>query len=176
MKHFSFSFLLVVACGVVLYGCSDKAGPRNQLTPPEEMESMVSSLPDYHYYDSVQMGAHLYTYDVLRQATDSLPHVTDEMGDEARDNTIRLLLTRDGRTYFGHTFTKQTFQSSLDEEFYKRSILDGIRFIGAEAGKGITFIFAVSEPNSDMTVPFSLTVADDGSFSFVKTEMMDMEE
>ncbi len=138
------------------------------------MEERVYSLPDYHCSDSVRVGGNLYTYDILRRACDSLPKVEDELGVSV-DNTIRLTLTRNGHTYYSQTFTKRMFQSSIDATFYGRSILDGIRYTGGEAGKGLTFSVAVSEPNSDMTIPFALTVADNGGVSFVKEEVMDVE-
>lgn len=170
------NLFLSILCLLVVAGCEEKKSTQVKLTAPDEVESQVQQMPEFHRFDSVKVGSRLYTYDILRQPTDSLPLVKDEMGDEAKDNTIRLILTRDGHTYFGHTFTKQTFQSSIEEDFYARSILDGIRFVEAEAGRGLTFFFSVSEPGTDMTLPFSLTVSDDGSFSFVKTEVMDMEE
>ena len=138
-------------------------------------EPQVQALREYHHEDTLRVGRHLYAYDILRQPCDSLPSVRDDMGEEYRDNTIRLKLRRDGEPYFVYTFTKQTFRSSLDPGFYAHSILDGLRFMREEPGKGLVFTFSVSYPNSDMSIPFSLTVADNGTYSFVRDDVMDVE-
>jgi len=174
MKQILFP-VIVFYCAFFCVGCRQSSSDKTKFSTPEKVEASVFRMPDYHRFDSVTVGTTLYTYDILRLASDSLPSVTYENGEEAKDNTIRLILTRNGRTYFGHTFTKSTFSSALDEDFYSRSILDGIRFVSAEAGRGLTFFFSVSEPNSDMTVPFSLTVGDDGAYTFERTEIMDLE-
>ncbi len=160
---------------LALAGCGKTKEEKDETAPSAGIgEERVYALPDYHCHDSARVGSSLYTYDIVRHASDSLPMVEDELGASA-DNTIRLTLTRNGREYCCLTLTKAMFRHSMDEAFYGRSILDGIRFASAEAGKGLTFSVSVSEPDSDMSIPFALTVADDGSVSFVKEEIMDVE-
>ena len=93
-----------------------------------------------------------------------------------KDNTIRLTLRRNGSVYFDKTFTKATFAQSIDKDFYNNAILDGIRFLRVEPGQGLIFSFAVSYPDSDMSVPFLMTISDAGAFSFIKDENLDHEE
>ena len=155
--------------------CTNKKSEKDGWVAPEH-ESVTRQMPDLQLTDSVRGGGHLYVYDILRVPCDSLPMVKDDMDDFYRDNTIRLTLHRDGAVYFDKTFTKATFASSISKDFYENAILDGIRFLKVEAGQGLVFSFAVSYPESDMSVPFLMTITDTGSFSFVKDENLDREE
>lgn len=165
----AFPLLLAVA------SCNGKQEQGGQESQRVSEEPQVQAMPKYHHADTVRMGGHVYTYDILRQSCDSLPRVKDDMGDDHYDNTIRLQLMRDGEPYFTHTFTKQMFRSTIEAEFYAHSILDGLRFMREEKGKGLVFTFSVSYPNSDMSIPFSLMVADNGTYSFERDDVMDVE-
>lgn len=160
--------LLASACG------KDKKADDTWVAP--QHETVVRQMADYHLTDSITLGDHCYRYDITRVASDSLAKVRDDMDDLFSDNTIQLTLWRDGRAYFDHTFTKGTFASAIDDTFYRSAILDGIRFLRAEPGRGLTFSFAVSYPESDMSMPFLLTITDQGTFSFVKDDTLDVEE
>ncbi len=159
---------------LLLVGCHKDKEETQTEREGTEAEEQIYSMPDYRSHEEVKMGGRVYAYNIERTASDSLPLVKDELGG-AKDNVVRLRLSRDGHTYYNRTLTKELFRSSMDENFYEHSILDGIRFVRAEAGRGLVFSLSVSEPGSDMTVPFSMTVADDGSVSFAKEEIMDVE-
>lgn len=161
---------------LMLASCNGNKSNNTDAWVAENHEPVLRQLPDYYLEDSATVGGHLYTYEITREPSDSLPRVQDDMGDLYADNIICLTLRRDGNMYFKKRFTKATFASSIEENFYKNAILDGIRFIRGEAGQGLTFSFAVSYPDSDMSMPFLLTVTDGGSFSFVKNDNLDMME
>ena len=166
--QFTFYLLLLAACG-------NKSDKQDVWVAPEH-EAVTRQIPELEVTDSVRMGGHQYVYDILRTPCDSLPKVKDDMEDFYLDNTIRLTLRRDGAVYFDRTFTKSTFAASIGNDFYQNAILDGIRFLRAEPGQGLIFSFAVSYPDSDMSVPFIMTITDAGSFSFIKDENLDREE
>ncbi len=167
-------WVVAVVAALPLVGCHrDKEAAQTE-REGMETEEQIYSMPDYRSHEEVTLGGRVYAYNIERTASDSLPLVKDELGG-AKDNVVRLTLSRDGRTYYHSTLTKELFRSSMDENFYEHSILDGIRFVRAEAGRGLVFSLSVSEPGSDMTVPFSMTVADDGTVSFAKEEIMDVE-
>ena len=170
--RFAAPSLLVI---LLLSACGNKEQKSDAWEAPEH-EVVTRQLPDLALTDSVKNAGRTYVYSILRTPSDSLPQVTDDMDDKYKDNTIRLTLRRDGNEYFNKTFTKATFAQSIDKEFYSNAILDGIRFIRVEPGQGLVFSFAVSYPDSDMSVPFLMTIADNGSFTFVKDENLDHEE
>lgn len=158
-----------------LSACGNKEQKSDAWEAPEH-EVVTRQLPDLKLTDSIKNGGHTYVYSILRTPSDSLPSVEDDLEDRFKDNTIRLTLRRDGKEYFDKTFTKSTFAPSIEKDFFCNSILDGIRFIRVEPGQGLVFSFAVSYPDSDMSVPFLMTIADNGSFTYVKDENLDHEE
>ncbi len=173
MRHLRIVGILLAVGLLAACGNKNKDGEYDR---PEQHEVQVIKMPDYRLTDSVSMGGHRYVYEITRKANDSLAMVRDEMDDLHADNVIRLTILRDGKPFFGRSFTKKTFEEELEDEFLKNSILDGIRFLDAEAGKGLTFSLSVSYPDSDMSVPFDLTVSPTGVFTYVKAELLDVEE
>lgn len=167
----SFSHFLIFS----LTSCGGNKKDKDAWVAPEH-EVVTRSMPTLSLTDSLKTGGHKYVYTILREASDSLPKVKDDMEDLYMDNTIRLTIKRDGTKYFNKEFTKETFIKSIDKSFYQGAILDGIRFMNYEAGQGLVFSFAVSYPDSDMSVPFLMTISDNGSFTFVKNENLDHEE
>lgn len=158
--------LLLLSCG----GNNDKRDDAGDAS--QGVEAGVHQLPRYTRKDSLKVGAHVFTYEILREASDSLPPAHDDQLGDTRDNIIRLRIGRDGQQLFQRTFTKAFFRSSMGDAFYKRSILDGISFRGADAARGLTFVFSVSEPDSDVSMPFAVTVSPDGAVS-VQQETLD---
>lgn len=174
MKSMKLWMVLAVSA-MVLASCGNRNKNQDGWVAPEH-EVVTRQMPDLQLTDSVRMGGKQYVYDILRTPSDSLDKVKDDMEDLYLDNTIRLTIRRDGAVFFDRTFTKATFAASIDKSFYQNAILDGIRFIKAEPGQGLIFSFAVSYPDSDMSVPFLMTIADGGSYTFVKDENLDHEE
>ncbi len=168
--------MLVAACAVVvLFSCKKGKEEATPVVYPDVvLEDGVYTMPSYHVSDADTVGSDIYAYDIVREANDSLPMVTNDWG-TTKDNEITLTLMRNGHKYYSHTFTKRMFQSSIDTSFYAHSILDGIRFLRNEKGQGMVFSLAVSEPNSDMGVAFAVTVSDDGNVSFAKEDIMDVD-
>ena len=172
-KNFYFYFLLLTS--LLLFSCGSKEKKQDVWVAPEH-EVVTRQMPELELTDSVESSGHMYVYNILRTPCDSLDKVKDDMDDLYFDNTIRLTLHRDGAVYFDRTFTKATFAQSIDKGFYENAILDGIRFLRAEPGQGLVFSFAVSYPDSDMSVPFIMTITNQGTYSFVKDENLDHEE
>lgn len=168
---------LMVLSAAMLSGCGAKGDKNQQETdnPNEQYEPKVRQMPDYHVTDTATAGGHIYTYDITRQCSEQLPKVKDN-DDLFADNTIHLVIHCDGDLLFDKIFTKEVFAESMEPDFLQNSILDGIRFVKAEPGQGLTFSFTVSYPDSDMSVPFLVTVDAGGNFSFVKDNNLEMEE
>ncbi len=164
--------ILFLAPAMLLLSCGGKQQAQAPETETVVVEQKVSELPLYELTDTVALGNCVYTYDIVRQASKSLPVAHDEQFGDTRDNTIALTIWADGNKLFEQTFTKTYFRSHIEEDFYPRAILDGISFREAQTGKGLTFMFSVSEPDSDMTIPFAVTISPDGQVS-VEREQLD---
>ena len=99
---------------------------------------------------------------VSRTPDESLPHVTNEMGDTYMDNKIVLRLTRGGESVFNKTFTKNDFSSVVDADFLAKSVLEGI-----------VYDASVCYPQTDLYVPLSITITADGKMSIQKVDMLE---
>ncbi len=149
-----------------LLSCHRAQAPVETTLDTMRVEMGERQLPVLQFTDTVRLSGHTYVYSVLRQPVDSLPPAHDDMFGDTRDNTLQLTILRDGEDFYSHLFSKSFFRSSIPDDFASRSILDGIIFQGAEPGQGLTFVLSVSEPDSDQTLPFAVTIAPDGSSSF----------
>ena len=113
---------------------------------------------------------------VERIPDEKLPHVKSDMGVFV-DNVIKVRITQEsGKSLFEKTFTKNDFASYLPEKFLKSSVLEGLVFddVRTEEKKEITLAASVSYPMTDLYVPFTLVVTQNGKLSISKDE--DIEE
>ncbi len=179
MKNIKRNMTLVTAVAIMIIlavsSCKKTEQKQEAWVMPEH-EVVTREMPLLELTDSVKVDDNTYIYEIRREATDSLPKVKDDMDDLYRDNTIRLNITRNGQRMFSRTFTKEDFAASLERSFKENAILDGIRFLHVENGIGLVFAMTVSYPDSDMSVPFLVTITNQGTFSFVKDENLDREE
>ena len=100
--------------------------------------------------------------------------VKSEMG-VFLDNQIKVKITRDnGTALFEKTFTKKDFAAHLTEKYLKASVLEGLVFDDVRTPKKneITLAASVSYPMTDLYVPFTLVVTQDGKLSVSKDESM----
>ncbi len=152
MKRF-----LIIGLGLVfLASCNPQKTEQRGSDQTDQDNDGVWELPNY--------GSHKVVFTITSQPDEELPEVVDEDGVKYRDNRFNLLIVKDGRTLFEHSFTKADFKSKLSEDFQKYGIMDGLRYNHAEEGK-LYFNTCVSFPDSDMSCPFILTIGPDGSYT-----------
>ena len=154
---FSYALIFFTSCG-------PQKVEKQETDQTEQTGDGIRRLPNYAYTDSLMQGSHKVVFTITSQPDEELPEVVDEDGVKYRDNRFNLLIVKDGRTLFEHSFTKADFKSQLPEEFQKFGIMDGLRFNHAEEGK-LYFNTCVSFPDSDMSCPFLLTIGPDGSYT-----------
>lgn len=109
---------------------------------------------------------------VERTPDEKLPHVKSDMGLFV-DNIIKVRITQsNGTSLFEKTFTKNDFASYLPEKYLKRSVLEGLVFddVRTAEKKEITLAASVSYPMTDLYVPFTLVVTQNGKLSISKDE------
>ena len=109
---------------------------------------------------------------VSRTPDESLPHVSNEMGDTYVDNKIVLRITRGSENVLNKTFTKNDFSSVVDAKFLSKSILEGIVY-DKTTPEGIVYAASVCYPQTDLYVPLSITVTADGKMSIKKVDMLE---
>lgn len=168
--------LLAAAVGATLclYGCHSRTQETETWGQYEKPDTVngIQQMKDYHYSAEVKDRDRTYTYDIVREASDSLPVVNNGSGAQFSDNRIRLRINRNGTEMFNHEFTKNQFASMLDKEFLAHSILEGMAF-DCVTPDGLRFSISISYPESDIYIPFSVLVAPDGTYRVAREEILD---
>ena len=111
---------------------------------------------------------------IVRAPSDELPHVKSDMGLFA-DNTIHVKIIREnGSVLLEKIFTKKDFAGHLTEKYLTHSVLEGLVFDDVRTAEKneITLAASVSYPMTDLYIPFTLVVSQNGSLSISKDEDM----
>lgn len=174
MKKTFFYFLLAL---LTLNACTGKSSTTEQTsthseyTTDEEKGDGIQRMHEYNYSDEIVVDGKTYTYTIHREASDSLPLVTDDDGTRFADNIYTLqLVSNTGETTQFH-FTKRNFMSYLSPEFQRKGILDGM--MCDKSMPGLRFAVSVSMPQSDMFEPLLLSIDPKGGMSIVRDERSD---
>lgn len=177
MKTHLFSLAILFLVAFSLSSCKQNRTQEepSQTLQNEPQKNIIHSMPQYDFADTVHVGSHTYRYSIHREVDKSLPVVADDMGERYHDNVYQLTITRSGTQIFSQRYTKSVFADRLSRDFRKYGILDGFRFRKAENGL-LYFSVCVSYPESDMSAPFVLAVAPDGSSSIHVDESLDGED
>ena len=156
---------LILAVGLmIVVGCKDKkADNSNIITTDYEAPKPTAPISMTNQTDAQDVawvdGRH-YTVKIMRHAVDSLPMVSNANGQKYVDNVIRVEVARaDSSLFYSHTFTKLSFASWLNGEYREKAILQGMRFLEADAS-ALSFIAWLNNPDAgdDEAVELKLTL------------------
>lgn len=157
--------MILAVLTIALAACKGNKGKKTiELLPAMEQDTVTHSMAACDFNDSLRAWNSHVTFIIHREPCNSLPVVIDQYGTKFRDNLFELTIEKDGKPFLKRQFTKKDFASLITEEFRKHGMFDGFRCIGYEDGL-LTFGTCVSYPESDMTQPFLVKVAQDGSIS-----------
>lgn len=168
-----YTLFIIASSLCLLAGC--KSAEKQET---EVVEDQISLGPQrhvmerYHLRDSIEGTSIVFT--IHREADSTLAVVKDEFGDTYVDNYYQLTISKGGAEFFSHRFTKQSF-SNLSDGLRSATIFDGFRYVGREDGK-IQFSVCLSEPDSDLSVPYLLSVGPDGSYTISPDNTPDLDE
>jgi hypothetical protein len=75
---------------------------------------------------------------------------------------------------FSKVFTKHTFASHITPSYLPRSVLEGVVFDDVKTAENneITLAASVSYPMTDMYIPFTIVISQEGRMSLSKDEDM----
>lgn len=124
----------------------------------------------------IESGGRNYTLFVERAPSDSLPRVHTDMGTFA-DNRILVRITREGgKRIFNKVFTKSSFATYVNEKNLRSFVLEGV-VIDEEKTKAsrgnIMLASSIGYPQTDLYIPFIITVTPEGKMSIAKNEDLD---
>ena len=117
----------------------------------------------------------VWTFESNMTSAKMLSEFSEQIKTKFVDNQIKVKITRDnGTTLLEKTFTKKDFAAHLSEKYLKASVLEGLVFddVRTAEKKEITLAASVSYPMTDLYVPFTLVVTQDGKLSISKDESM----
>lgn len=176
MRKLIYGLLLPLA--VAITACGGKKGASTNESALATMDSVdahgLQRMQTSKRETDVKFGGKDYHSMVSRTPDESLPHVTNEMGDTYVDNKIVLRLTRGNEKVFDKTFTKNDFSSVVEAKFLSNSVLEGIVY-DKTTPQGIVYAASVCYPQTDLYMPLSITIAADGKMRIKKVDMLEDE-
>ena len=174
MKKLIYLLLLPLALAVV--ACGGKNGSSNKESVLARQDSVdangLQRMQSSKSETDIKFKGRDYHSLVSRTPDESLPHVSNDMGDTYVDNKIVLRITRGSENVLNKTFTKNDFSSVVDAKFLSKSILEGIVY-DKTTPEGIVYAASVCYPQTDLYVPLSITVTADGKMSIKKVDMLE---
>ena len=170
-------YILLALFLLTLASCSQnkKKDPDNYIVESIQKDVVSTAIQELQVISaSSQADFKGRTYDmkVVRRPDSTLPVVTDVQGQKYYDNTITLEVSTGGKLFVNKIFNKNTFASYLEPEFVQHAILEGLVF-DKVTDYGLMFAASVSYPESDLYVPFHVTVLPNGALSIDKADLMD---
>ena len=172
--------VIVALAFVFLTGCkSEKKDAQEQAKQIFQIESVdqktgVQRMQVSRIHQDITCKGKTFKLSVERTPNEELPQVKSDMGVFV-DNQIKVRITREnGTSLLERTFTKKDFAAHLSEKYLKASVLEGLVFddVRTTEKKEITLAASVSYPMTDLYVPFTLVVTQDGKLSISKDESM----
>lgn len=175
MKKIHFLVMLAVA-GMVLAACGEKKKSDNIIAEKVVVESGPKApieMQEYTDERNVEWIGRSYHVAIHRHASDSLPMVKDETGQEFVDNVFTLAVTRsDGSMFFSRKFTKAALTHYLDENYRKAGVFEGLVFDKVD-GDNLVFAASVGLPQTDEYIPLVITLSRMGDLSIKRDTQMD---
>ena len=163
---------------LVLVSCNNRTSKRDpdnyvvESIKEDVISNEIHQLQTISSSSSADFKGSTYDMKVVRRPDNTLPVVTDAQGQKYYDNTITLEISTGGKLFVNKIFNKNTFASYLDSEFIQHAILEGLVF-DKVTDYGLMFAASVSYPESDLYVPFHVTVLPNGTLSIEKADLMD---
>lgn len=170
--------IILFAALTALCGCREKTERKDIIVPAPARETVrgPQQMTQTRQQRDVEWLGAKYRVVITRAVDRSLPHSTDESGQDYYDNSIAVRVTRpDGTTFFERAFTKAAFASYItDTETRRRGALLGIVFDRVDNAR-LSFAVSVGSPDmrSDEFVPLTMTLDRMGGVSIAPDTRLD---
>lgn len=169
----------MLAAGIMMLGaCKEKKKQEDIITTkyvPKRPQAPIA-MNDEHLSDTVRWKNAVYYVKIDRTASDSLPMLSDEIGQKYKDNYVTLTVLRsDQSVFFSKKFSKNNFVSYLNADYKRNGLLSSMRFNEVDDGE-LEFSVAIARPDAldDEYLPLELTInAQQGIAIKVDNDMLD---
>lgn len=168
-------FLMALVACVLLSACGEKKKSDNIIAPRvvEAVPQEPVKMQEYTDERSVDWLGKNYHVAIHRHASDSLPMVKDETGQEFVDNVFSLAVSRaDGSIFFSRTFTKKDVVNYIDENYRKAGVFEGLVFDRVD-GDYLILAASVGLPQTDEYIPLVIRLSRMGQISIQRDTQMD---
>ena len=168
-------FLMALVACVLLSACGEKKKSENIIAPRvvEAVPQEPVKMQEYTDERSVDWLGKNYHVAIHRHASDSLPMVKDETGQEFVDNVFSLAVSRaDGSIFFSRTFTKKDVVNYIDENYRKAGVFEGLVFDRVD-GDYLILAASVGLPQTDEYIPLVIRLSRMGQISIQRDTQMD---
>ena len=178
MKQISCIIVCLLTCFCM--GCSgnkqSQAEEQRQIFQIDSVDEHtgIQRMQVMHIDQEILCKGKKYRLVIERIPSDELPAVKSEMGTFA-DNRITVKITREnGASLFSKSFVKSDFAAHLTSDFLQHSVLEGLVYDDVKTGNNneITLAASISYPMTDLYIPFTLVISQDGKLSLSKDEDM----
>lgn len=145
-----------------------------QYEESEQEKKQVITMGDFDRTDSVKVGEKSYVYRIARTANDA--KIKDEEGYSTKDNTIKLVVKRNGKELLSRDFTRDDFSEYIPKAEFQHYVLMNIVFDKVVEGT-VQFAATVGVGSADdMFQQFLISVAPGGDCSIEKHDVFDPDE
>lgn len=178
MKHF---YILCACLSLFLWtGCSgNKKSSIEEERRIFQIDSVdantgIQRMQVMHINQEIACNGKKYRLKIDRSPADDLPTVKSEMGVFVDNRIVVKIFRENGASLFERSFVKNDFSSYLTTDFLRHSVLEGLVFDDMKTAKNkqITLAASVSYPMTDLYIPFTIVVSQEGKMSLSKDEDM----
>lgn len=143
---------------------------------PEKISAPIK-LPTDVRTTQVEWLGKTYVVTLTREASDSLPMLKDENGQQYVDNRIQMVIKRsDNSLFLKKTFTKESFASYLENNFRQKGILENIAFLQVDE-QLLKFGVVISRPeNDDLFIPLDMWIDRMGGMTVKPGKLFDIDD
>lgn len=152
-------------CCIVLFGLGRMRLIGKKEAKEERVDSVAKTAPmeaerklERSY--TAKYGEHTYSISIKRYPNHELPIVKDQLDQEFYDNSVEIVILRDGKSFFEKNFSKEAFLDYLSEADRAGSILLGMAFDEEKSnGSKICIAAQIGQPGSGEGPAFTVEVS-----------------
>lgn len=174
------SIIFILSLIMLIFSCK---GKQQETETPEKQIFQIDSIDVHTGVQRMQVSqinqeisckGKKYQLTIHRRPADDLPSVKSEMGTFAENRISVKILRESGTTLFVKEFQKADFASHLTSDYLSHSILEGLVFDDVKTSENnqITLAASVSYPMTDLYIPFTIVISQDGKMALSKDEDM----
>lgn len=149
-------------------GKSDKTNATADSTVQQTASDAPYADPSQSNTYTATLAGHRFEISIKREADNSLPTVTDELGKKFYDNRVDVTIKSDGEAFFTHSYTREAFADFLSDSEKQGTVLLGMAFDSEKSdGHAIRLGAQIGQVGIEEGPAFTVEIPLDGSASSI---------